>query len=61
MALPAAELGRHGDSLLHYLRNVEGMTAGEVVAALNEYNLVTAPPRKEYKEARDTAFGINGH
>ena len=61
MPLPAAELGRHGDSLLKYLQDVQGMTSGEVVAALNEYNGVTGPPRKEYKEARDTAFGINGH
>lgn len=61
MALPAAELGRHGDSLLKYLRDNAGVTASEVVAALNEYNLVTVAPRKEYKEARDTAFGINGH
>jgi hypothetical protein len=61
MPLPAAELGRHGDSLLAYLKDVEGVAASEVVSALNEYNGVVAPPRKEYKEARDTAFGINGH
>ena len=59
--LPASELARHGDSLLRYLQNVEGMTSGSVVGALNEYNGITSPPRKEYKEARDTAFGINGH
>ncbi len=59
--LPATELGRHGDSLLKYLKDNEGVTASEVVSALNEYNGITSPPRKEYKEARDTAFGINGH
>lgn len=59
--LPASELARHGDSLLKYLQEVEGMLSGTVVGALNEYNGVTSPPRKEYKEARDTAFGIHGH
>lgn len=59
--LPATALSRHGDSLLKYLKDNAGVTASEVVSALNEYNGVTSPPRKEYKEARDTAFGINGH
>ena len=60
-SLPASALGRHGDSLLKYLKDTQGVTSSEVVSALNEYNGITSPPRKEYKEARDTAFGINGH
>ena len=58
MPLPASELGRHDDSLLAYLKENHAAVSGEVVGALNEYNGVTTAPRKEYREARRTAFGL---
>jgi hypothetical protein len=61
VGIPTSELARHGDSLLAYMKKNMGVAASEVVSALNEVNGITSPPRKEYKEARDTAFGINGH
>ena len=60
--LPAEAISRHGDGLLNYIRrNYPNITSPTVVGALNEFNGIYAPPRKEYAEARDTAFGINGH
>ncbi len=56
--LPAEELGRHGDALLAYLKDNYTITSGEVVSALNEFNGITGVGRKEYKGARDTAFGL---
>jgi hypothetical protein len=56
--LPAEELGRHGDALLHYLKENYEIESGEVISALNEFNGITTVGRKEYKRARDTAFGL---
>ncbi len=56
--LPAEELGRHGDSLLHYLKENYTIESGEVISALNEFNGITSVGRSEYKRARDTAFGL---
>ena len=59
--IPLALLGLHQDALLSWLKRNYPIVSGEVVSALNEYNGIVDPSRKEYKEARDTAFGIHGH
>ena len=58
VTLPHSELGRHHDSLLAYLKDNYEIASGEVVSALNEFNGITTVGRKEYKGARDTAFGL---
>ena len=56
--IPMSEWNRNDDSLLHYLKKNAVISSGEVVGALNEFIGVTAPPRKEYAEAKRRAFGV---